>query len=116
MHSLSKGLYRDAREMLLHLLRSACTARGLLACLRLLRRFSAEALANGLAPQVRAAATLGGNLVLTRARGLESDAATLLIAAGAQVPSSTLPMSTVSVMRLRQAAPKIWVILLVIAK
>ena len=35
--------------------------------------------------QVRAAATLGGNLVLTRARGLESDAATLLMAAGAQV-------------------------------
>lgn len=35
--------------------------------------------------QVRAAATIGGNLVLTRSRGLESDLATLLIAAGAQV-------------------------------
>lgn len=35
--------------------------------------------------QVRAAATLGGNLVLTRDRGLESDAATLLAAAGAEV-------------------------------
>ena len=35
--------------------------------------------------QVRAAGTLGGNLVLTRSRGLESDVATLLMAAGAEV-------------------------------
>jgi CO/xanthine dehydrogenase FAD-binding subunit len=35
--------------------------------------------------QVRSAATIGGNLVLTRDRGLESDAATLLVAAGAHV-------------------------------
>lgn len=39
--------------------------------------------------QVRAAATLGGNLVLTRDLGLESDAATLLIAAGAEVQTAT---------------------------
>ena len=42
---------------------------------------------------MRAAATLGGNLVLTRERGLESDAATLLMAAGAEVralPASRL--------------------------
>ena len=38
--------------------------------------------------QVRAAATLGGNLVLTRDSGLESDAATLLIAAGAEVQTA----------------------------
>ncbi len=38
--------------------------------------------------QVRAAATLGGNLVLTRDLGLESDAATLLIAAGAEVQTA----------------------------
>ena len=40
------------------------------------------------AAQVRAAATLGGNLVLTRDLGLESDAATLLIAAGAEVQTA----------------------------
>ena len=49
--------------------------------------------------QVRAAATLGGNLVLTRDLGLESDAATLLIAAGAEVqtaaPGSKLSWQTV---------------------
>ena len=39
--------------------------------------------------QVRAAATLGGNLVLTRDLGLESDAATLLIAAEAEVQTVT---------------------------
>jgi len=38
---------------------------------------------------VRAAATLGGNLVLTRDLGLESDAATLLIAAGAEVQTAS---------------------------
>ncbi|BDA48926.1 probable indole-3-acetaldehyde oxidase [Coccomyxa sp. Obi] len=37
---------------------------------------------------VRAAATIGGNLVLTRSRGLESDLATLLVAAGAQVQTA----------------------------
>ena len=39
--------------------------------------------------QVRAAATLGGNLVLTRDRGLESDAVTLLMAAGAEVQTAS---------------------------
>ena len=39
--------------------------------------------------QVRAAATLGGNLVLTRDRGLESDAVTLLMAAGADVQTAS---------------------------
>ncbi len=38
---------------------------------------------------MRAAATLGGNLVLTRDLGLESDAATLLIAAGAEVQTTS---------------------------
>ncbi|KAK9918869.1 hypothetical protein WJX75_007680 [Coccomyxa subellipsoidea] len=38
--------------------------------------------------QVRAAATVGGNLVLTRDRGLESDLATLLMAAGAEVQTA----------------------------
>lgn len=38
---------------------------------------------------MRAAATLGGNLVLTRDRGLESDAVTLLMAAGAEVQTAS---------------------------
>lgn len=40
---------------------------------------------SGLCLQVRSAATIGGNLVLAKRMGLESDLATLFMAAGAQV-------------------------------